>query len=104
MKIKTTVLIAALAGLSQLNTQAFAQNSLRPLPTEAVAANGLRKEPIDEDIQTLRKDLRSEKKQILAANMTLTDTEAERFWPVYDRFAAELARLNDSKPALLNDY
>ena len=104
MKIKTAVLIAALAGFSQLSSPAFAQNSLRPLPTETVATNDLRKEPIDEDIEMMRKDLRSEKKQIVAANMMLTEAEAERFWPVYDRFAAELARLNDSKAALLKEY
>ncbi len=33
--------------------------------------------PSDEDIQLLRKDLRSQKKQIVAANMKLTDAQAE---------------------------
>ena len=61
-------------------------------------------EPIDEDIKLIRKDLRSEKKQIVAANMNLTDVEAEKFWPVYDRYAADLAKINDQKAALINEY
>jgi len=58
----------------------------------------------DQDISLLRKELRSERKQIVAANMNLTDGEAEKFWPVYDQYAADLAKINDTKAALLKDY
>ena len=58
----------------------------------------------DEDIQLLKSDLRSQKKQIVAANMDLTDAEAEKFWPVYDRYAAEVAKVYDTKIALLQEY
>src|SRR5271165_486393 len=59
---------------------------------------------LDEDIQLFRKDVRSLKKQIVAANMDLTDTEAQQFWPIYDRYTAELAAITDAKYALLTDY
>jgi len=58
----------------------------------------------DDFIELLRKDVRSQKKQIIAENMGLSDSEAETFWPVYDRYSAELARIYDTKLALLNDY
>jgi hypothetical protein len=58
----------------------------------------------DEDLQLFRKDLRSLKKQIIASNMDLTDTEAQQFWPIYDRYTAELVTIMDKKYALLNDY
>src|SRR5882757_11418885 len=58
----------------------------------------------DHFIELLRKDVRSQKKQIIAENMGLSDAEAEKFWPVYDRYAAELSRIYDTKLALLNDY
>jgi hypothetical protein len=58
----------------------------------------------DDDIQLLKSDLRSQKKQIVAANMDLTDTQAEKFWPVYDRYAAELAKVYDTKIALFQEY
>ena len=58
----------------------------------------------DQDVELLRKDLRSQKKQIIAANMALTDAEAEKFWPVYDRYAADLAKIYDTKIALVEEY
>ena len=39
----------------------------------------------NQDIDLLRKDLRSKRKQLIAANLKLTDIEAAKFWPVYDQ-------------------
>jgi len=36
--------------------------------------------------------------------MELSDAEAEKFWPVYDQYAAELSKVYDVKIALLKDY
>ena len=58
----------------------------------------------DQDMEVLKRDLKSQKKQIVAANMNLTDTEAEKFWPVYDRYAADLATIYDNKMTLLEEY
>jgi hypothetical protein len=55
----------------------------------------------DGDIQTIRKDIRSLRKQLIAANVKLTDAEAERFWPVYDRYVSELDQIDDTKYALI---
>ena len=59
---------------------------------------------VDQNVALLRKDLRSDKKQIIAANMQLTDAEAPKFWPVYDQYTAELAKINDAKVAAIKDY
>jgi hypothetical protein len=58
----------------------------------------------DRDLQLLRKDLRSQRKQIVAANVTLTAAEAPKFWPIYDEYAAELAKINDTKLSLIKEY
>ncbi len=58
----------------------------------------------DADIQLLRKDIRSEKKQLIAANLILTDTEATKFWPVYDRYQAGYKKIGDAEFALINEY
>lgn len=70
----------------------------------ALAQDTASQAPSDEDIKLFRKDLRSIKKQIVAANMDLTDTEAQQFWPIYDRYIQELAKITDTKYALLQDY
>ena len=58
----------------------------------------------DKDIDLLRKDVRSQKKQLIAANMNLTDKEAEQFWPVYDQYTNELVKINDKKYAAIKQY
>jgi len=59
---------------------------------------------LDKDVSLLRQDLRSQKKQLIAANLTLTADEATKFWPVYDQYAAELQKLGDQKYALIKEY
>jgi hypothetical protein len=59
---------------------------------------------IDQDIAALRQDLRSQKKQIIALNMQLTDKEAEKFWPVYDQYTAEMTKINDAKYSAIKEY
>jgi hypothetical protein len=59
---------------------------------------------VDQQVDLLRKDIRSEKKQIIAANMQLTDAEAEKFWPIYDQYTAELVKINDAKYAVMKEY
>ena len=58
----------------------------------------------DQDIQMLRKDLRSQRKQIIAANMNLSSTEAEKFWPVYEQYVSDLVKTNGTKYALIKKY
>jgi hypothetical protein len=59
---------------------------------------------IDRDVQLMRQDIRSQVKQLIAANLKLTDTEATKFWPVYDQFTADLAKINDQRYALIKEY
>ena len=58
----------------------------------------------DADIQLLRQDLQSKKKQLVAANMPLTDSEAQKFWPVYDQYAADTTKLNNYRLSLVKEY
>src|SRR6478672_3078895 len=58
----------------------------------------------DQDLNLLRKDLRSKRKQLIAANLKLTDTEAAKFWPVYDQYIVELIAINDRKFGLIQEY
>jgi Spy/CpxP family protein refolding chaperone len=104
------IAIAVLATVSLLGAnRALAQNSAsQPMrQNTGPSASGRSDESqalSDRDIQLLRKDLRSQKKQIVAANMDLTDAEAEKFWPVYDRYTADLTKINDTKTELIKQY
>ena len=58
----------------------------------------------DEDITLLRKDLRAMKMQVIGQNMSLSDAEAQKFWPVYNHYVKDLSEVNNQKYALLKQY
>lgn len=58
----------------------------------------------DQYTELLRKDVRSLKKQAIAANLDLTDDEAVKFWPIYNQYIAELDKIEDAKFALIKEY
>jgi hypothetical protein len=61
-------------------------------------------ESLDQEIAMLRSNLRSNRKQVIADNMRLTDSEAEKFWPIYDQYVNELVNINNAKYALIKEY
>jgi Spy/CpxP family protein refolding chaperone len=97
-----TLMFVAFAATSS----ALAQNSssAKQDAAKSSTADDVSQPKPDGFIDLLRKDVRSQKKQIIAENMDLSDAEAEKFWPIYDRYAAELSGIYDTKIALLNDY
>jgi hypothetical protein len=58
----------------------------------------------DEDIALLRQDLRAKKMQVIGENMSLSDKEAEKFWPVYNHYVKDLMEVNNQKYELLKQY
>jgi hypothetical protein len=58
----------------------------------------------DEDIALLRKDLRAVKMQVIGQNMSLSEDEGQKFWPIYNHYVRDLQVVNDQKYALLKQY
>lgn len=58
----------------------------------------------DNDIALLRKDLRAMKMQVIGENMSLSDAEGQKFWPVYNHYVKDLSEVNNQKYALLKQY
>jgi len=59
---------------------------------------------VEKDLALLRRDLRSDKKQLIALNLPLTADEAAKFWPVYDEYVGEMAKVNDEFYAVIKEY
>jgi hypothetical protein len=59
---------------------------------------------VEKDLALLRRNLRSEKKKIIALNVPLTETEATKFWPVYDEYALDMSKHYDEFYAIIKDY
>ena len=77
----------------------------QPTPAPAPSDQNVMPEQVnDANIQLWRQDIRAQRKKIVAANMPLTETEATKFWPLYDRYVAETIKINDARFALIKEY
>lgn len=56
------------------------------------------------DFDILREAIRANRKALVAANLKLTDSEAQQFWPLYDRYQGEMKGVNDRLVTLIKDY
>lgn len=59
---------------------------------------------LDPAIAQLREEVGQERREIVKANMLLTESEAKTFWPLYDRYRAARVKLGDRKLKLITDY
>ncbi len=61
-------------------------------------------EPTQSDMQILVEKIKADKKLLVAANMELTEAEAQKFWPVYEEYQAELDKINGRVADLIQAY
>jgi len=92
---KTGMALVIGASLLLIQSVGFAQKSETPATAPTVS---------EQDIELLRSDIRSTKKQIISENMKLTDAQAEKFWPVYDAYTQKTTKLGDGRYALIKEY
>jgi hypothetical protein len=95
----TLIAFASVSSVLAQNSPSAKNNTAK-----ATASNDPSQAASSDFVDLLRKDVRSQKKQIIAENMELSDAEAQKFWPVYDQYAADLSKIYDVKLALLKDY
>ena len=90
--MKKSVIAVLMAGALLLNAGAlFAQGNMMEMPNE-------------QQIKLLRQEMRSQKKLLVAANMPLTEDEAQKFWPVYEEYALEESTIIDTRVTMIKEY
>jgi hypothetical protein len=95
----TSLLLVPSSVLHSLESASTAQQS-SPSAKRTPTAD----EVSDSYIQLMRADIRSERKKIVAANLPLTEDEATKLWPFYDRYIGETIKVNDNRYALIKEY
>ncbi|HUI52262.1 MAG TPA: hypothetical protein VLX60_10780 [Terriglobales bacterium] len=58
----------------------------------------------DTDIQLLRQDVRAQKQKLIAQNLPMNESEAVKFWEVYNRYSVDLRGIYDEKFRLIKQY
>jgi hypothetical protein len=56
------------------------------------------------DMEILREKVKADKKLLVAANLNLTETEAQAFWPIYEEFQNQLTQINERIGSLIREY
>jgi|SRR5579871_2010028 len=70
------------------------------LATPALAQN----QPTSSDMQIFAEKVKADKKALVAANLQLTESEANRFWPIYDSYQQDLQSINDRLASTIIEY
>jgi hypothetical protein len=73
---------------------AFPAMALAAIAISSTAQSASEPRTVTADTQ---KGLEQDRKRLISANLQLTPEEASKFWPLYDRFAAELAAWRDRR-------
>jgi hypothetical protein len=55
-----------------------------------------------QELQLMRHDLRKQKQKLIAVNLPMTESEATKFWAVYQKYSDELKEINDEKLAMIH--
>lgn len=58
----------------------------------------------EDALRVTRDQVQTDRKPLVAKSMNLTDAEAQVFWPIYDDYKAELAKLSDRSIKLIADF
>ena len=84
---------------------ARAQDNAKPAQpgSKAVSPNS-DPQNIQAYIELLRADVRQQKAEMVGAVMQLSAGDAAKFWPIYEEYDAELAKLNDLRVANIQEY
>ena len=57
-----------------------------------------------DNMDIVKEKIRTDKKLFIATNMQLTESEAKAFWPVYEAYQSELAKLRDREIKLIEEF
>jgi hypothetical protein len=60
--------------------------------------------PSTTNMDILAQKLKADKKLLVAQTVQLTDQEGKAFWPIYDAYQADLAKINDRLKAGIESY
>ena len=55
-------------------------------------------------IAELREEAGQDRRNIVRANMLLTETESARFWPLYEEYRVERQKIGDRRVRLITDF
>ena len=59
---------------------------------------------VDDYVNLLRSDLKTEKSKLITETMDFTEVEATKFWPIYNEYSLKLNKIGDKRIAFIKDF
>jgi hypothetical protein len=59
---------------------------------------------IDDYIEMLRSDLKTQKTALISEHIELSEAESEKFWPVYRKYALKLDKISDERVTYIKEF
>lgn len=56
------------------------------------------------EFEIIRAEFKAEKKAVVAGFMNLSDADAAKFWPIYDKYEAERTKIGTERFDLISNY
>jgi hypothetical protein len=94
-----TVIVLPLACLF-LSWSLFGQMHDQNVPQPQLTLQGMS----PQELQLLRHDLRKQKQKLIGENLPMTESEAIKFWAVYEKYSNELNEVNGEKFTMIHTY
>jgi len=98
------LMILAFFACSVVLTEWPAQSQESPGQGVQTPVTDTQKTNVKEYIELLASDVQQQKAQLLGAVLALNNEEAEKFWPIYDEYEAELTKLNTQRAQNVQEY
>jgi hypothetical protein len=99
---KITFAVLVFIGICVFGSPRLAAQETSSQSADPAGSNG--DESFDNQVAQLRNNIRWTTKKLVAANLTLTDSETAKFWPVYEQYSADREKINDTRIALIEEY
>jgi len=97
-------MIFAFFACSVVLTQWQAQSQESPGQETQTQATDTQKTNVKQYVELLGSDVQQEKAQIMGAVLQLNKEEAEKFWPIYEEYEAELTKMNKQRTENIQAY
>jgi hypothetical protein len=105
MRTRSVVVMALAVGLAagwKLRAQTEGQALAGQAPASLFGTQAMTVS--DADVLMMRQDLRTQKQKLIAQNLPMTESEAIKFWAVYNKYMSDVRDNNNEKYRLVKEY
>ncbi len=100
MKFQSVAVLTLSAACLFLSWSLYGQIHDKNEPSQQLSLQGMSQQ----ELQMMRHDLRKQKQKLIGENLPMTESEAIKFWAVYDKYSNDLSQINGERLTMIRTY